>query len=204
MERVDNYQIQAAQAKQLFLQYDQSELIQRCALRFDADYFYITFLSESYRIHRHTGDMQRLHGDAWLDGNSFNEVMTILDWLCDSKPDRFLTGRWANLVSQGHSFHSNLQESEHDPHAILFDRNPDAFCRACEALGGRKYPSADISFCMELIDGVQVLVQLWRGDEEFAPRLRCLWEENTLMYLRYETTWYAQALLLHRIREQMK
>lgn len=204
MERVDNYKIQAAQAKQLFLQYDPRELIRRCALRCDADYFYITFLSQPYRIHRHTGDMERMHGGDWVDANSFNEIMTILDWLCDSKPDRFLTGRWVNLVSQGHYFHGNLQENEHDPHAILFDRHPDAFCQACEALGGKRYSSADIIYSIELLDGVQVLVQLWHGDEEFAPRLRCLWEENTLMYLRYETTWYALALLLHRIQEHIQ
>ena len=39
-ERPDNYKIQAAQAKKHFLTYDQQELIDRCRLRYDADYFY--------------------------------------------------------------------------------------------------------------------------------------------------------------------
>jgi len=106
----DNYRIQAAQAKKLFLTYDQQELIRRCRLRCDEDYLYTDLLSEPYRIHRRTGDMERLHEGSWVDGNSFGEVMTILDWICDSKPDRFVTGRWINIVTHGHYFHRELQE----------------------------------------------------------------------------------------------
>ena len=107
---MNNYQIQVIQAKQRFLTYDQQELIDRCDLRFDMDYLYLTMLSEPYRIERTTGDMERLHNGVWVDGNSFNEVMTILDWLCDSRADRYITGRWINVVTHGHNFHGNLQE----------------------------------------------------------------------------------------------
>lgn len=201
--RVDNYALQASQAKKLFLTYDQQELIRRCRLQFDDAYFYIRFLADLYRIHRGSGDMERLRGGAWVDGNSFGEVMTILDWLCDSRADRFISGRWINVVSHGHYFHSNLQENERDPNALLFSEQPEAFAKACRELGGEAVPGADLSFAIELVDGLRILVQLWHGDEEFAPRLRCLWDENTKMYLRYETTWYALPLLMNRIREKM-
>lgn len=202
-KRINNYQIQMAQAKQRFLTYDQQELIRRCGLRFDEDYLYITVLTEPYRICRASGDMERLHGGTWVDANSYNEVMTILDWLCDSRPDRFITGRWVNLVTHGHNFHGSLQEDENNPNAYLFDRNPAAFCAACEALRGQHQPGADIGYIIELIDGLCVFVQLWHGDDEFPPHLRCLWDENTHRYLRYETTWFATALLMTRIRENM-
>lgn len=203
-QKRDNYKTQVMQAKKRFLTYDQQELIERCRLRFDGDYFYIKFLGEEYRICRATGDMERLHGGSWTDGNGFGEVMTILDWLCDSRADRYITGRWINVVTHGNYFHGNLQEETGSGYAAAFDRNGDAFAAACEALGGERFPGADISYAIELIDGLQVLVQLWHGDEEFAPRLRCLWDENTLRYIRYETTWFARGLILQRIREEMK
>ena len=203
-ERVDNYQIQLMQAKKHFLTYDQQELIQRCRLRFDDDYFYIKFLSEDYRICRRSGDMERHHGGEWIDGNSFGEVMTVLDWLCDSAEDRYITNRWTNIVTQGHYFHRNLQEDGKDADAQLFDKYPEAFAQACEALGGEKLPGADIGYAIELIDGLHIFVQLWHGDEEFSPRLRCLWDENVTRYIRYETTWYAVGLLINRIKENMK
>ncbi len=201
--RFDNYAIQAANAKKLFLTYDQQELIRRCRLRCDETYFYITFLSDPYRICRHTGHMERQYRGRWIDGNSFGEVMTILDWLCDSKKDRYISGRWINVVSHGHYFHSNLQEEGEDSNAALFSANPEAFIKACRELDGQEMSGADIGYAIELVDGLRIFLQLWHGDEEFAPRLRCLWDENTKMYLRYETTWYALPLLMARIRERM-
>lgn len=203
MIRRDNYQIQAAQAKKMFLTYDQQELIHRCRLHFDENYLYTTMLADTYRINRHSGDMERLRNGSWMNGNSFGEVMTLLDWLCDSKPDRYITGRWINIVTQGHYFHRELQEDAVDPNAMLFDRNPEAFSQACEAMGGEKLPGADIGYAIELMDGLRIFVQLWHGDEEFNPRLRCLWDENTTRYIRYETTWYAVGLLMERIKENM-
>lgn len=199
----DNYKIQAQQAKKLFLTYDQQELIARCRLRHDENYFYIIFLNSPYRICRKSGDMERLQEDGWVDGNSFGEVMTILDWLCDSRADRYITGRWINLVNHGHYFHRNLQEEKADPDAVLFDGHPETFQKACRALGGEAFPGADISYAIELVDGLKVLVQLWHGDEEFPPNLRCLWDENATKYIRYETTWFALGLLLNRIKENM-
>ena len=196
----DNYQIQAQQAKKRFLTYDQQELISRCSLRFDDAYFYVTFLSCPYRISRSTGNMERLEGENWQDGNSFAEVMTVLDWLCDSKPNRYITGRWVNLVSCGHCFHRNLQEDGEDPAAEKFSKAPNAFRAACEALGGEAVAGGDISYAIELLDGLKILVQLWYGDEEFPAKLRFLWDENALRYIRYETTWYALGLLLCRLQ----
>lgn len=202
IEKRDNYKIQVAQAKQQFLTYDQQELIKRCSLNFDEQYLYIRLLSEKYRICRITGDMERLLNGQWVDGNSFGEVMTVLDWLCDSRADRYITGRWINIVNHGPYFHRNLQEGA-DPNAVLFDQNPAAFAKACEALGGQCVPEADISYTIELLDGLRILVQLWHGDEEFPPKLCFLWDENTTRYIRYETTWYALGLLLERLRQKM-
>ena len=202
-ERLNNYQIQVMQAKQRFLTYDQQELIQRCRLRWDEEYLYLRFIAQDYRILRKTGDMERFVSGRWVDGNSFNEVMTILDWLCDSRPDRYVTGRWINILTHGHYFHRDLQEDSGDSYAELFARMPDAFAAACEELGGKPDPSGDVSYCIELLDGLPVLVQLWYGDEEFPPRLRCLWDENATRYIRYETTWYTTPLLMERIKENM-
>lgn len=200
-EKRDNYKLQVLQAQKHFLTYDQLELIQRCALRADEAYLYTKLLSEEYRIGRKTGQMDRLHEGQWVDGNGFNEVLTILDWLCDSREDRYITGRWVNIVSHGHYFHSNLQEDEKDSCAEFFDQNPEAFAHACKALRGEELPGADMGYAIELLDGLCVWVQLWHGDEEFPPRLRFLWDENTLRYLRYETTWYAVGLLRRRLQE---
>ena len=104
----------------------------------------------------------------------------------------------------GRAFHQNLLEDARDPWAELFQSEPDRFRQACEALGGKKLPTGDIAYAIELFDGLPIAVQLWLGDEEFPPRLRLLWDENALMYLKYETMWFAVGMLKQRITDIMK
>ncbi len=201
MKAVNNYDIQLTQAKKHFLTYDQQELIDRCSLCYDERYFYVRLLSSDYRICRISGDMERKTEKGWQDGNSFGEVMVLLDWLCDSKPGRCISGKFINIVTQGHYFHRNLQEDGEDADAAYFDEHPQSFRAACEGLGGRSVPGADMSYAIELVDGLEILVQFWHADEEFNARLRFLWDENVLSYIRYETSWYALGLLLRQLRK---
>lgn len=203
MERKDNYAIQAAQAKTHFLTYDQQELIQKLRLRADGRYLYVEMLRRAYRIRRTDGFFEKWAGEQWQDGNSYEEVMTLLDMLCDSKKDRHLSGRWKNMLSFGLMFHQNLQE-DRDPWAERFQAEPEKFRKACLALGGIELPQGDISYAIELFDGLRIGVQLWFGDEEFSPNLRWLWDENALMYLKYETMYFARGMLLKRLREEME
>ena len=203
MERRDNYAITAARVRQLFAEYDQQALARKVGAKLDEEYFYVDFLSEPYRIHRITGDISRFHGDAWVEANSFGEVLTLMDLICDSREDRHPTGNWRNMRDFGHGFHQQLLE-QRDPWAERFQEQPELFAKACEALGGEKYPLGDVAYSIPVFDDLRLLIQLWFGDEEFPAQLRYLWDENALQYLKYETMFYAVPLVLKRIQEQME
>ena len=204
MVRVDNYAIQAGQAKERFLSYDQQKLIQKLKLEADDKYLYTKLLGCRYRISRFTGDMDRQEGECWVDANTFAEVMTLLDLVCDSREDRFITGRWKNMASFGLLFHQQLLEDKHDPWADRFERDLEGFRRACLSMGGRELPIGDAAYAIELFDGLCIVLQLWLGDEEFPANLRFLWDENALMYIRYETMYFIRGFLLERIWEKME
>lgn len=203
MARTNNYLIQAQQAKQLFLSYDQNQLINKLHLINDENYLYVSMLSHPYRISRHTGDIDKETDHGWTDANSFGEVMTLLDLVCDSKDNRFLTGKWKNMTDFGLMFHRNLLENKTDPWAEKFQADPEGFRAACEKLGGKPFPLGDIAYAIELFDGLSILVQLWFGEEEFPAALRFLWDENALMYIKYETMYFAKGLLLQEIESHM-
>lgn len=203
MERRDNYAITAARVRQLFAEYDQQALARKVGAKLDGEYFYVDFLSERYRIHRLTGDISRFHGDAWVEANSFGEVLTLMDLICDSREDRHPTGNWRNMRDFGHGFHQQLLE-QRDPWAERFQEQPEMFAKACEALGGEKYPLGDVAYALPVFGDLRVLIQLWFGDEEFPTQLRYLWDENALQYLKYETMFYAVPLVLKRVQEQME
>lgn len=203
MERRDNYAITAARVRQLFAEYDQQALARKVGAKLDGEYFYVDFLSERYRIHRLTGDISRFHGDAWVEANSFGEVLTLMDLICDSREDRHPTGNWRNMRDFGHGFHQQLLE-QRDPWAERFQEQPEMFAKACEALGGEKYPLGDVAYAIPVFGDLRMLIQLWFGDEEFPAQLRYLWDENALQYLKYETMFYAVPLVLKRVQEQME
>ena len=203
MERRDNYAITAARVRQLLAEYDQQALARKVGAKLDGEYFYVDFLSERYRIHRPTGDISRFHGDAWVEANSFGEVLTLMDLICDSREDRHPTGNWRNMRDFGHGFHQQLLE-QRDPWAERFQEQPEMFAKACEALGGEKYPLGDVAYALPVFGDLRVLIQLWFGDEEFPTQLRYLWDENALQYLKYETMFYAVPLVLKRVQEQME
>ncbi len=191
----DHYAMQAAQAQAHFLTYDQTALIEKWALPFDEMYLYPVLFSQKYRLRRADGNLERLQGDAWTDANTHGEVMTLLDLLCDSRPDRRPAGRYQSMMNFGLMFHRNLLEDAPDALANRFDREPEALRRGLAALHGTPFPGCEIGGCIPVMGDLTMAVQFWHGDEDFAPRLRFLWDENALMYLRYETMHYAVGLL---------
>ena len=203
MERRDNYAMQAEKAKESFLHYDQEALIRKFRLRADENYLYPVMLSDTYRLSRTTGDLSRYAGDTWVDANTHGEVMTLLDLLCDSREDRFLTGSWKSMQAFGNQIHRNLLERPRDLTAERFAQNMDRFERACRSLGGMPVPMGDMGFAIELFDGLKIAVALWREDEDFPAALRYYWDENALMYIRYETMYYAVDLLRSRLKGSM-
>lgn len=203
MERKDNYAIQARQARAYFLSYDQEALRRKLGLDMDGTYLYADMLCKRYRINRTTAEIQRQEGESWVSGESFEETMTLLDLICDSREDRSISGRWKNMLSFGLMFHRDLLDTAADPVAEAFARDPEGFAAACERLKGERLPQGDVGYGIELFDGLKIGIQLWLGDDEFPSRLKYMWDENALMYIKYETMYFARGLLLRRLRELM-
>ena len=203
LERRNNYLIQASQAKARFLTYDQEALIAKFGLDSDEDYLYVNLLCKRYRLDRRKGDLEYREHGIWQDGNSYNEVMTMLDLLCDSRDDRRISGRWQNMQAFGLQFHQNLLEEPRDPLAEAVDDAPEKFRTACGVLNAEPIPGGDFGFAVELFDGLKIGILFWHGDDEFAPRLRWLWDANAGMYIRYETMYFAVGMLRKRLMEEM-
>ena len=195
----DNYQIQLENAQKFFLTYDQEKLIGKFRLKNNESYLYFTMFSTPYRLSRRTGKLERF-GAAWEDANTFGEVMTSLDILCDSRDDRYLTGRWVSTQHLGKHIHTGLLEPEEDPLATAFHQSPGSFARACKALGGRPIPGGDEAYAVEVMVGLEIGIQFWFADEEFPAQLRFFWDENALTYIKYETMHYA----LGHLRQLLK
>lgn len=194
MERRNNYAVAAAQARSLFAGYDHEALARKLGVRLDGEYLYPSMLSRPYRIRRSNGDISRLDGTVWVEANGFDESLTLLDLVCDSREDRSISGRWKAMGNFGHQFHQTLLEQA-DPWAQYLQEHPAEMEAACRALHGGKYPIGDSAYVIPLFEDLSVLLKLTYGDDEFPASVHWFWDENALQYLKYETMYYAVGLL---------
>lgn len=201
MDRRNNYAIQAQNAKKIFLSYDQKKLTEKLHLQTDETYLYTSFLGAPYRIDRKTGSLERFDGKTWTDGNSFDETLSVFDLVCDSREDRHPAGVWKNMTDFGHQFHQNLMESR-DALADFAQNRPQEYRAALEKLGARPVKGANIAYVLPVFDSLEMALFFWAGDEEFSPRIRYLWDENALQYIRYETMYYVLGCLRARLCEK--
>lgn len=194
----DNYAIQAEEARLRFLTYDQSAM----PVAMDGDFLFLRFCGSDYRICRADGHLFRRVGESWLPADSHGEVLTVYDYLCDAKPGRAPAREPVSMAHLGGHVHTNLAAASGSLERAI-DRDPDAFRRACEALGGTPAPGGDICYDLDLFPDLPVQLRFWHADEDFPPSLDLLWDRNTLQFLRYETTWFAAGVLRGRLREEM-
>ena len=207
MERRNNYEIQAAQARGLFCQRDLQTLTQMHRLQTDASWLYLRLFGSDYRVGRADGHIFRQQDGCWVCADGFNETLTIFDLLCDGKPDRHPAGTWRTTADfGGHVHREHAFDDAADPSSLeqKADRQPEQLARACCALGGTPVGGADCAFVVPFFEDLCVMVQFWHGDEEFLPRLQFLWDANADQYLRYETMYYAMNLMRERLLAGMQ
>ena len=195
IQKRDNYALQAEDARLRFLTYDQSVM----PVPRDEHFLYLRFCGCEYRICRADGHIFRLREGEWVPSDSHGEVLTIFDYLCDAKPDRRAAGEFVSMASLGGHVHTGLSIHSGALEWAI-DRDPEGFRRACGALGGVPQTGGDLCFSLNLFPDLPVLLRFWHADEEFGPKLDLLWDRNALLFLRYETTWYAAGILRDHLR----
>ena len=201
MERKNNYEIQAAQARALFCARDLDAVAREHGLRQEGQWLHLRLLGEPYRVSRRNGRIEREEDGRWLPADGFDETLTIFDLLCDAKPGRHAVGTWRTTLDFGGQVHRGLLENEKpDALELLYDKDPARLRAACEMLGGEALPGTDVSYALPFFEDLRIAVQFWHGDEEFSPRLRFLWDAAADQYLRYETMYYALSLLRTRLQ----
>lgn len=198
-----NYDITRDATEARFLEYDQGKIIEKFHLQHDDEYLYLLFAGRDYRISRRTGRTEYRLPDtgAYVHGG-FNEVLTIFDVLCGSRPDCCLSGKFVSLNAV-----KGLVVAA-APGAEFFAKEAGTFAgkcellrEACRKLGGVPEKVGDVSYRIPLFDFMDVILQFWDADEEFDAVVKILWDENILDYMRYETTFYASLHLLERLQE---
>lgn len=205
---ISNYEKQVDIGKAYFLKYDQEALAAKFHLDMDEDALYLTYLNTPCKIERRTGTVFEKTADGWAECRSYETVMTIYDMLCHGTESRLPTlgGKWtpvANFAAAGASPSADIFSQKY---ANFFSGKVDAVKQACISIGGTLKPSlagADITAEIPAFSFFPVLFQFWESDKEFPPQIKILWDDQTMRYLNFETTYYLQGDLLKRLQDAL-
>lgn len=200
---ISNYDIAREQAKKIFLQYNQENLIRKWKLDHDSNYLYVKFVNRDYRINCETGTVEWSKDDfnTAMEAD-FNVTLTIFDLLCYSKERCFVTGQYDNVKNlKGTGYGSDPGSDIYLPYKKKFDHKLEQLAEACEMLQGEKYMVGDVSYIISVFGDLKVLFQFWESDDEFEAEMKLKWDTNVLSYMRFETVYYAMGHILQRLAE---
>lgn len=204
MER-SNYLKQAEAAAALFLEYDQERIMKKFGLCADGKGICLKYLNTDYRIDRASGKISELAADGtWQICRSYETVMTIYDLLCHHRGDvaPVMCGRRKPIAGFTVSGGPDTGRFTKD-YAAAFQEKTQGLRAACAALGGVMQPpmaGAEVTCLFPVTSFFSVLLQFWAEDEEFPPKITLLWDENTLEFMHFETTYFLQGDLLARLK----
>ena len=204
-----NYEKQVDIGRQYFLKYDPEKLAAKFHLSIDESYLYIRYLDMDYRIDRKTAAVEGKVENGYVECREYTIVMTIYDMLCHGTEQEIpaLTGDWkliGNFAAAGSSPDANLFAQKY---ADAFSGKTDALKDACKAIGGEILDSiagADVTARIPAFSFFPVLLQYWEKDEEFPPQVRLLWDDQSMKYLNFETTYYLQGDLLEHLLQLIR
>ena len=207
-EKQNNYLQMRDQMRPYFLTFDQKEIIGKWDLKHDEGYLYIRCVGRLYRVGRETGIVEWSEdGFQTCTEGDYNESLTIYDILCYAKPGCSLSGEYApssslkGIVYTGMNAGSSMGPGKL---AAFFDAHLDRLEKACIALGGVPEGKGDLAYKLPLFDFLPVRFSFWRGDEDFPPEIKMLWDTNVLAYMHFETLFLAAGHLLCRLKEEME
>jgi len=200
-KNINNYEMQTAAARSIFLKWDQKKLVRRSGIDTDDGFIYVRFFDDRYSINKQSGEILFCDKETTPD---YNAVMVIYDVLCNSKPDAALSMQWQTLeYLNPHSNFGSKEKSLFSPAAEFFSGKIAQLKDACTNLGGFETGKADAGFMFNAFTFLPIVFQFWDGDEEFAPRVSFQYDRNTLDYMCFESAWFIAGHLIEIIRAKM-
>jgi len=162
-------------------QLDPLEVSKRSLIKYDGQRFIIPFLNDLYFL----DPKGKLIVVSGREATPELEV-SILEYLIGAKPIE-PHGRWVSLkdLKGGRGF-AQSHSLPLDELLQRYGRNPQGFLKKGIELGGKVKSVGDAGIILHPLPRIPMLLVLWKGDEEFPPRLNVLFDPTSQEHLRLD------------------
>lgn len=89
-------------------------------------------------------------------------------------------------IPSGNMYYSSFEARIYQPFVVFFGKNPSLFIKASKALEGERIDLGDIAFKFMVLPKIPVNFILHKGDEEFPPACKVLFDASVRDYLPTE------------------
>lgn len=116
--------------------------------------------------------------------NTFVVKLLALLYLANARAEP-LANRWVPYreLKDGLFYVKTFAETVEDRLCRRFGEDSEALREACLELGGREVDQGDLGMVLNTFPRLPLLLILWRGDEEFPPNVRILFDSSATNYL---------------------
>ena len=153
---------------------DPAEIAERAGISFEAGEFRLPFLRWSIFV-SHPGLAFR--APPFLD----TYVIKLLSLLYMANARAVpLANRWVPYreLKDGRFYAKSFEDTVEERLCGRFGDDIEALRAACESLGGREVEQGDLGMVLDTFPRLPLLFIVWRGDEEFPPNARILFDAS--------------------------
>lgn len=167
-------------------QADPKDVCQRSRAQFDKAIgsYLLNFLQERYRIEPSSRTIEPVAGPIPVGGPSIDLQIILITYLLSAQEiplaDRLVA---VSSLKGGKCFFEGPHSFPLDPLIEQYGRNVEGFLDKGLFLGGLQEGYGDVSVRFPAFPHVPVVMVLWRGDEEFLPRLSVLFDASIDQHL---------------------
>ncbi len=185
----------------LFRQVNPEEVAQRTGCKWDGKEIYVNLLGRTSAISHPDYALRPLDGGALppLPTQTF-----LLRYLLEGKTVP-AQGEWRTFreMPWGELYIKPYTGRVLTRAAFTFGTRLAAFRAACEKMGATSVAHGDAGYQFDLLEGYQMQILIWEGDEEFPPSAQVLYSDNFAEGFAAEDRVVAGDILISAIKSNM-
>lgn len=169
-------------AGQILAEADPEAICDRTGASFTDGAFQVEFLGKAYQI--------RVPDVAFVSRGlpTIGEVL-ILHYLT-SQENKPVRGEFVNFrsIPGGMFYAMSFQRRAVDRLLASFGKDPERLLDAAQSMGGQRWTTGDYSSVIPVFPRIDIVVQIYRGDDEFPPQANILFSDSVVNFLPVEDT----------------
>lgn len=177
------------------------DAVARTGVKWDEKEFYVNLLGRNYAISHPEYAIRAVDGGKVppLSVQTF-----LLRWLLEGRKLPW-NGGWKTFreMPWGEMYIKPYTGRVLTRAAFTFGTRLEAFRAACEKLGASPMPHGDAGYLFRLLEGFEMQILVWEGDDEFPPNAQVLYSDNFAEGFAAEDRVVAGDILISHIKSAM-